>query len=377
MGWFNRKAWDLRWDLRVLQDLQKKLKKESAEKLQILRGLNNILNQIDPLDPKTYDKGRELAAQIMYGLNYKHKINDDKKSNDNDDDKKYDNFNIANHTVYAVGNCHIDTAWLWPYGETRRKVIRSWASQLKLMQLYDNYHFTASQAQQYAWLKQDCPELFSRIQSAVKCKNNTFHIVGGTWVEMDGNLPSGEGFVRQFVYGQEFYLKHFGRRCSIFWLPDTFGYSGQLPQIIRQSGIKYFLTQKLSWNLINKFPHHSFIWEGIDGSSVLTHFPPADTYVAQCNIDDVQRSKTNYKNKSCNSETVMLYGWGDGGGGPTTMHLERIKRYTQNGGINGLPKVKMDKWNFLKIIKISRWVPHMLVNYILNYIRNIYNTGFD
>ena len=116
---------------------------------------------------------------------------------------------------------------------------------------------------------------------------------------MDGNIPSGEGFVRQFLYGQEFYEKYFGRRCEIFWLPDTFGYSGQLPQIMRQSGIRYFLTQKLSWNLINKFPYHSFVWEGIDGSSVLTHFPPADTYVAQCNMKDLLASKTNYKNKVC------------------------------------------------------------------------------
>eukprot|EP01084_Bolivina_argentea_P045266 83330_1 len=359
LGLFNRKAWDLIWDLRVIQDLIKKLDKKSQQRLQILRATNNILNIIDPLDENTYAKGRQLAGKILYGNNY----NSEQKY----DDKNDNNIAIDEHIIYAVANCHIDTAWLWPYGETRRKVIRSWSSQLRLMQLYNtsqnnlNYQFTASQAQQFQWLLEDCPELFKRIQE--HSANNTFHIVGGTWVEMDGNIPSGEGFVRQFLYGQEFYLKHFGRRCKIFWLPDTFGYSGQLPQIIRQSDIDYFLTQKLSWNLINKFPHHSFLWEGIDGSDVLTHFPPADTYVAQCNIGDVLNTISNYKNKSCNNESIMLYGWGDGGGGPTTMHLERLKRYTKGkNGMKNIPKIKMsgplEFFNKLKqsVNKLPRYV---------------------
>eukprot|EP01083_Nonionella_stella_P076244 207669_1 len=311
LGWFNRGAWDLMWDMRMLHDVEQKLDKDSHHRMKILRATNHIMNSIDPLDESTYAKGRALASQILYG------------------EQACDEF-----VVHAVGNCHIDTAWLWPYGETRRKVIRSWASQLRLMEEYEDYHFTASQAQQFAWLMEDCPELFARIQEV---SDDTFHIVGGTWVEMDGNIPSGEGFVRQFLYGQEYFLAHFGRRCRIFWLPDTFGYSAQLPQIIRQSGIDYFLTQKLSWNLINKFPHHSFIWEGIDGSSVLTHFPPADTYVAQCAVKDVLDSRDNYKNKSCNNESLMLFGWGDGGGGPTTMHLERLKRYKK---MRYVPRVK-------------------------------------
>ncbi len=114
----------------------------------------------------------------------------------------------------------------------------------------------------------------------MKPENPQFHVVGGTWVEMDGNLPSGESFIRQFLCGQRYFEKHFGRRCKIFWLPDTFGYSAQLPQIIRLSGMEYFMTQKLSWNLINIFPHHSFVWEGIDGTDVLVHFAPADTYIS-------------------------------------------------------------------------------------------------
>jgi len=332
LGWFNRVAWDLMWDLRVINDVEHKLDKDSPQRYQILRASNHILNRIDALDQSTYQTGRELAAQIMYS---KKTIADakEKKNEDEDDDDD-------RHTIYAVGHCHIDTAWLWPYGETRRKVIRSWASQLRLMQLYDDYHFTASQAQQYDWLRQDSPELFKRIQDVVRERRNTFHVVGGTWVEMDGNLPSGEGFVRQFLYGQQFFLEHFGRRCKIFFLPDTFGYSGQLPQIIRLADMDYFFTQKLSWNLINPFPHHSFIWEGIDGSSVLTHFCPSDSYVDQCSARDLFKSRDNYKNKACNRESLMLFGWGDGGGGPTTMHLERLKRYTQNGGMRFIPRVK-------------------------------------
>eukprot|EP01084_Bolivina_argentea_P045265 83329_1 len=324
LGLFNRLAWDLLWNLKVIHDLviydlPFNLNGNSKRRLQILRDTNEVINIINPTDETTYSKGIEITNKILY--NYNH-------TNDQ-----------HTHTVYAIGHCHIDTAWLWPYAETRRKVIRSWASQLKLFELY-NYHFTASQAQQYEWLLLDCKELFKRIQNAIK-NDKTFHFVGGTWIEMDGNIPCGESFVRQFLYGQEFFLKYFGRRCKIFWLPDTFGYSGQLPQIIRQCGCDYFLTQKLSWNTINKFPHHTFIWEGIDGSSVLTHFPPADTYVSQCKVIDILKSRDNYKNKSCNNESIMLYGWGDGGGGPTTMHLERIKRYTNKNGINGLPMVKL------------------------------------
>eukprot|EP01084_Bolivina_argentea_P045267 83332_1 len=281
LGLFNRLAWDLLWNLKVIHDLviydlPFNLNGNSKRRLQILRDTNEVINIINPTDETTYSKGIEITNKILY--NYNH-------TNDQ-----------HTHTVYAIGHCHIDTAWLWPYAETRRKVIRSWASQLKLFELY-NYHFTASQAQQYEWLLLDCKELFKRIQNAIK-NDKTFHFVGGTWIEMDGNIPCGESFVRQFLYGQEFFLKYFGRRCKIFWLPDTFGYSGQLPQIIRQCGCDYFLTQKLSWNTINKFPHHTFIWEGIDGSSVLTHFPPADTYVSQCKVIDILKSRNNYKNKS-------------------------------------------------------------------------------
>ncbi|KAH9368692.1 hypothetical protein HPB48_004711 [Haemaphysalis longicornis] len=137
----------------------------------------------------------------------------------------------SQHTIAAIGNCHIDTAWLWPYAETKRKCARSFASALLLMEKYPEYNFACSQAQQLFWVKQDYPSLFERIQHYAK--KGQFIPVGGTWVEMDGNLPSGESFVRQFLYGQLFFEKEFGSRCKEFWLPDTFGYSAQLPQIMR------------------------------------------------------------------------------------------------------------------------------------------------
>lgn len=232
---------------------------------------------------------------------------------------------------------HIDTAWLWPYAETRRKIARSWATQLLLIDQYHEsvgYKFGASQAVQYAWLKEDYPSLFARVKQAVK--RGTFLPLGGTWVEMDCNIPSGESFCRQFLQGQRFFKKEFGAYCDEFWLPDTFGYSAQLPQIVRHSGIRYFLTQKLSWNLINKFPHHSFYWEGLDGSTVLTHFPPADTYNSRVSVEEVLKSVSNFKDLERSDDAMLLLGHGDGGGGAQAEMLERMARMKD---LRGLPRV--------------------------------------
>jgi alpha-mannosidase len=151
---------------------------------------------------------------------------------------------------------------------------------------YPEYKFVASQAQQFAWMKENYPGLFKRMQD--KAKDGKFVPTGGTWVEMDCNIPSGESLVRQFLLGQKFFEKEFGHKCTEFWLPDTFGYSAQLPQIIKGSGMEFFLTQKLSWNLFNKMPSNTFYWQGLDGTSVLTHFPPADTYCSEANVKEVR-----------------------------------------------------------------------------------------
>lgn len=240
------------------------------------------------------------------------------------------------HTLAVIGNCHIDSAWLWPYSETKRKVARSFSSQLKLMEDYPEHLFVASQAQQWAWCKKYYPELFERVKTQVAA--GKFLPVGGTWVEMDGNIPSGESFVRQFLHGQTFYQKEFGVTCKEFWLPDTFGYSAQIPAMMRHMGLTRFLTQKMSWSLVNKFPHHNFIWEGIDGSTVLAHFPPGDSYSMFVTVEEALRTVNNLQDKGRAGISAFLFGYGDGGGGPTQEMLERRQRLQDT---DGCPKMEM------------------------------------
>lgn len=177
----------------------------------------------------------------------------------------------AAHRVTAVGHAHIDTAWLWPLRETRRKVARTFSTALRLMDEYPEYVFLASQPQQYAWLQEDHPTLFEGIRRRVA--EGRWEVVGAMWVEADCNLPSGESLVRQLVHGKRYFREQFGVDSREVWLPDVFGYCAQLPQIMRRAGVERFLTQKLSWNDTNRPPHSTFWWEGLDGSAVLAHFP--------------------------------------------------------------------------------------------------------
>lgn len=240
------------------------------------------------------------------------------------------------HQLAAIGNCHIDSAWLWPYSETKRKVGRSYSAQLKIMEDYPEHIFVASQAQQWSWCKEYYPELFNRIK--VKVSEGKFLPVGSTWVEMDGNIPSGESFVRQFLHGQRFYQQELGYTCKEFWLPDTFGYSAQIPALMRHMGLSRFLTQKMSWSLVNKFPHHNFTWEGVDGSTVLAHFPPGDSYTMNLNVDELVRTVTNLEDKGRVGTSAFLFGYGDGGGGPTQDMLERASRLKDS---DGCPRVNL------------------------------------
>ncbi|XP_045625976.2 alpha-mannosidase 2C1 isoform X2 [Procambarus clarkii] len=240
------------------------------------------------------------------------------------------------HTLAAIGNCHIDSAWLWPYSETKRKVARSFSSQLKLMDDYPEFIFVASQAQQWAWCKQYYPELFERVKARVA--EGRFLPVGSTWVEMDGNIPSGESFVRQFLHGQRFYQQELGITCKEFWLPDTFGYSAQIPALMKHVGLTRFLTQKLSWNTVNKFPHHNFVWEGIDGTPVLAHFPPGESYGMSVKVEEAAHTVDNLQDKGRVSISAFLFGYGDGGGGPTQDMLERTRRLKDT---DGCPKMQM------------------------------------
>ncbi|KAI8620662.1 galactose mutarotase-like domain-containing protein [Chytriomyces sp. MP71] len=239
----------------------------------------------------------------------------------------------ALHTITAVGNCHIDTAWLWPFSETIRKAGRSWARQIFFMKSHPTFTFAASQAQQFAWVEDTYPTLFKDMQ--LYTEKGQFIPIGGTWVEMDTNMPSGEALCRQFLLGQRYFENRFGKRCTVFWLPDTFGYSAQLPQISNLAGMPYFFTQKISWNNINRFPHTTFMWAGLDNSEVLTHFAPADTYVGQCNVGDFVRSVHNNKDKVYSNKSIFLYGNGDGGGGPLSEMLTKLETLKDLEGLPG------------------------------------------
>ncbi|HEY3484504.1 MAG TPA: hypothetical protein VGK49_03925, partial [Ilumatobacteraceae bacterium] len=239
------------------------------------------------------------------------------------------------HRIIATGHAHIDTAWLWPIRETRRKVTRTFASAVDLMDRYPEYRFSCSQAQQYAWVEERHPELFERIR--VKVAAGQWIPVGGMWVEADMNMPSGESLARQIVVGQRCFEKWFGRRCTEVWIPDVFGYPASLPQIFAAGGMHRFVTQKLSWNKENRFPHHTFWWEGLDGTRVLTHFPPVDTYNAEITPAECVHSQRNFRDHAWSDWSLMPFGFGDGGGGPTREMLERFRRLAD---LDGMPQLE-------------------------------------
>ena len=228
------------------------------------------------------------------------------------------------HRVTAVGHAHIDTAWEWPIREAKRKVARSWSTQLALMDEYPDYVFAASQPAQYQWMKESYPDIYRRINEKVAA--GQWEPVGAMWVEADCNLPSGEALVRQLLHGKRFFMREFGYETKILWLPDVFGYPGNLPQLMAEAGCDFFLTQKLSWNDTNKPEHHTFTWEGIDGTRVFTHFPPADTYNGDFSLEEVARSVRNFKDADRSNRSLYLFGWGDGGGGPQPEMIESAHR---------------------------------------------------
>ena len=242
----------------------------------------------------------------------------------------------ATHHITAVGHAHIDTAWLWPLREARRKCARSFSTALALMDEYPDYRFACSQPAQYAWMKEHYPDIYRGIQA--KVASGQWEPVGAMWVEADCNLPSGEALVRQLLHGKRFFMREFGYETKELWLPDVFGYPGSLPQLIAEAGCDYFLTQKLSWNDTNKPEHHTFMWEGIDGTSIFTHFPPADTYNGDFSAGQVVWSAANFKDRSRSDRSLYLFGWGDGGGGPEPDMIEAARRLHN---AEGAPRVEL------------------------------------
>lgn len=308
----NLEARALKIDYWEITDAAREFNAESWQKYRARQIALEIIDAFDPNDVESIKKCRKIAAKFIGPNADNEKVFHDTNGSQNKID------------VYAIGHCHIDTAWLWPFGETRRKIVRSWTTQLNLLDRYPEYQFVASQAQQYKWLKQDHPRTFKRLQDAVS--QNQFIPIGGSWVENDTNIPNGESLVRQFLFGQRFFESNFGARSKTFWLPDTFGYSSQIPQLCRLAGLDRFLTQKLSWNNINNFPNTTFNWVALDGSQVITHMPPANTYTADANFGDVKRSISQHKNLTYDQTGLLVFGKGDGGGGPLPEMLDKLRR---------------------------------------------------
>ena len=331
---FDPDAWAVACDLGVLAALMDE--EQEAWGGELLRELNRFCNTGD----------REILTRLLERRN-----------------------GTRTHEITAIGHAHIDTAWLWPLEETYRKCVRTFATQLRLMERYPDYRFACSQAQQYAWIRDREPGLWARIQRAVE--RGQWLPVGGTWIEPDCNLPAGESLVRQFLYGQRFFERELGRRAEVFWNPDVFGYNGQLPQLMRGAGISGFLTQKLSWNRYTTPDHHTFRWVGIDGSSVIAHFPPADTYNAEATVPELRRAARDFKDHERSAQSLLVFGWGDGGGGPTEEMLETLARVPD---LQGVPRTRIgDPEAFFGELASSEW-PEVVGELYFEYHRGTYTS---
>ncbi|HWA84466.1 MAG TPA: alpha-mannosidase, partial [Fimbriimonadaceae bacterium] len=291
----------LHYDMEFAIGLLDALEKDGPSYATLLRTLNDVVNLYRADSRDTIGRARKLIKDALGALNGELK-----------------------HTIVPVGHAHLDTAWLWPLEITKKKMAHTTATQLNLMDQYPEYVFAHSQASQYEWLEKEYPTLFQRVKEAVD--RGQWEPVGSMWVEADCNLTGSESLIRQFLYGRRYFREKFGYETNDMWLPDVFGYAAALPQILAKFNIKYFLTQKISWNQFNKFPHHTFWWQGIDGTRIWTHFPPADTYCGSCEPKEVLYSVKNYKDHARADHSLYLFGFGDGGGGPTERHLEMLRR---------------------------------------------------
>lgn len=354
---------ELYWNLKVPIDVCKELDKEDKNRIDMINVLNDAINIVDlrRVDSNKYDDSVKKANDFLNENFYK---------------------KLCGHEdviATCVGHTHIDVAWLWTVSQTREKVARSFLTVLKLMDEYPEYIFMSSQPQLYKMLKEDHPEIYKRVRE--KIKDGVWEAEGSMWLEADCNVTSGESLIRQIIHGKRFFQKEFNVDNKILWLPDVFGYSAAIPQILNKSGIKYFMTTKIAWNQFNKIPNDTFMWQGIDGSEVLTHFitttgPGQDrkshftTYNGHIQPDAVMGAWRRYQNKNLNNDVLISFGWGDGGGGATIEMLENARRLSK--GIPGAPKVKMgtalDYFKRLeeKVLnnhKLPKWVGELYLEY--------------
>ncbi len=327
-GVFNSDVWDLRLDMEIVMSLlhfprtaddfglvdTPAFPAGSAREKQIMAALRDAVNAYGD-NPANAMKAREILAKVLQTPAM-----------------------ASAMKVTAVGHAHIDTGWLWPVRETLRKCARTFSSQLTLMDKYPDYVFGASQAQHYQFMKDHYPELYAKIKERVK--EGRWEIHGGMWVECDCNLTGGEAMIRQFLHGKNFFKKEFDFDVKNVWIPDVFGYSAAMPQIMRKCGCNYFLTQKMCWNDTNKIPYHCFYWKGIDGSKILSFFPPENTYNTTLTPDMLNFGANNMSENEFIDEYISLFGIGDGGGGPKEEYIERGLRCKN---LEGCPKVEFGR----------------------------------
>ena len=310
----NEELRQLYYDYKFLTMLAESHEQNSTIRNQIEHILFEVAAQTIEIDHNTIQAAREKLA---YHLNMK---------------------NSDESLIFsAIGHAHIDLAWLWPIRETKRKGARTFSTAIELIERYPDYIFGASQPQLYQWVKDEYPVLYDNIKK--KVSSGRWECQGAMWVEPDTNVSGGESLVRQVLYGKKFFKQEFNEDMKILWLPDVFGYSGALPQILKKSDVPYFMTIKLSWNEHNTFPHSTFTWKGIDGSEVLVHMPPENTYNGGAMPSSLRLAEKNFKDKDVSNEALLLFGIGDGGGGPSTDHLEYLAR---EKNIAGLPQTTQE-----------------------------------
>ena len=302
----NQAAWQLYFDLTTLLEVARGLPRESLRRHQLFKVLSRTVDQITWETEDREKRNREFvraAEELAPEL---------AKQN-----------SPTTPELNLIGHAHIDIAWLWPLAETRRKCARTFATQLRLMKEYPEFHFIQSQAKVYQLVEEYYPDIFAGVQEAVK--SGRWEVEGAMWVESDTNLPAAESLIRQLLYGKQYFSHKFGVESRLLWLPDVFGYSGNLPQIMKGCGVDYFLTSKIGWNDTNTFPHDLFRWQGIDGSEVLTHFIKG-TYNGQTDPKSLRETWEMFSQPEHSSRMIHSVGYGDGGGGVTSRQLELARR---------------------------------------------------
>ncbi len=332
IAWLDEKVDDLFYNAMVILETIAELDEYSADKVHLTKILNNAFKLIDWSYPGR-DKFYESVHQASDYLN--------------EEIDKIDKHSVVN--VTCIGHTHIDVAWLWRLKHTREKCARSFSTVLRLMERYPEYIFLQTQPQLYEYVKNDYPELYEAIKQ--KVNDGSWEIDGGMWLEADCNIPSGESLVRQLLVGSRFIKEEFNKDVEYLWLPDVFGYSWALPQILKKSGINTFMTTKISWNQYNRMPHDTFNWRGIDGTEILTHFittpepwsQPGSwfyTYNGRLTPKTVKGVWDAYTDKNLTTDMLVSYGFGDGGGGVNREMLEYRRRLDK---MPGLPNVKTGK----------------------------------